>query len=88
MDTAASAASEQALATLGSAGGDDHATLTLIGYKGGRMDDQVNQDRAFLVAPYMGKTSRRIVGVFDGHGRGGEYGGGGGRQGQRLPRKS
>jgi serine/threonine protein phosphatase PrpC len=67
------AASEQALATLGSAGGDDHATLTLIGYKGGRMDDQVNQDRAFLVAPYMGKTSRRIVGVFDGHGRGGEY---------------
>ena len=67
------AASEQALSTLGSAGGDDHATLTLIGYKGGRMDDQVNQDRAFLISPYMGKSSRRIVGVFDGHGRGGEY---------------
>ena len=67
------AASEQALSTLGSAGGDDHATLTLIGYKGGRMDDQVNQDRAFLISPFMGTPDRRIVGVFDGHGRGGEY---------------
>ena len=67
------AASDQALSTLGSAGGDDHATLTLIGYKGGRMDDQVNQDRAFLISPYMGQSNRRIVGVFDGHGRGGEY---------------
>ena len=67
------AASEEALSVLGSAGGDDHATLTLIGYKGGKMDDQVNQDRAFLVSPYMGQPGRRIVGVFDGHGRGGEY---------------
>jgi len=67
------AASEEALSILGSAGGDDHATLTLVGYKGGKMDDQVNQDRAFLISPYMGKPSRRIVGVFDGHGRGGEY---------------
>ena len=67
------AASEEALSVLGSAGGDDHATLTLIGYKGGKMDDQVNQDRAFLISPYMGQPGRRIVGVFDGHGRGGEY---------------
>ena len=67
------AASEEALSVLGSAGGDDHATLTLIGYKGGKMDDQVNQDRAFLISPYMGRPGRRIVGVFDGHGRGGEY---------------
>lgn len=29
-----------------------HATLTLIGYKGGELQAQVNQDRALIVAPY------------------------------------
>lgn len=29
-----------------------HATLTLIGYKGGDLKGQINQDRALIVAPY------------------------------------
>jgi len=31
---------------------DQHVTLTLIGYKGGPLDSQINQDRALVVAPY------------------------------------
>ena len=84
-----SAPADAALSTLGSAGGNEHATLTLIGYKGGKIDEQINQDRAFLVSPYMSNANpqdtsavsangfapypRRLLGVFDGHGRGGEY---------------
>jgi len=87
--SSSSAPADAALSTLGSAGGNDHATLTLIGYKGGKIDEQINQDRAFLVSPYMSNANpqdtstssangvapypRRLLGVFDGHGRGGEY---------------
>jgi len=42
----------RALELLKSAGGQDQATLTLIGYKGGDIKDQVNQDRAFVVSPF------------------------------------
>jgi serine/threonine protein phosphatase PrpC len=64
------------------------ATLTLIGYKGGRLDDQINQDRAIVVSPYYIDRSseeedspdlrsfrmlpRQLIGVFDGHAPRGE----------------
>lgn len=38
---------------LTSAGSEKAATLTLIGYKGGRVDQQINQDRALALAPYL-----------------------------------
>lgn len=31
---------------------EDQATLTLIGYKGGQVHEQINQDRAFVISPY------------------------------------
>ena len=31
---------------------EDQATLTLIGYKGGQIDEQINQDRAFVISPF------------------------------------
>lgn len=37
---------------LTSAGSDKAATLTLIGYKGGRVVQQINQDRALALSPY------------------------------------
>ena len=52
------------------------ATLTLIGYKGGPMNVQINQDRSFVVSPFYlspkehGQNptpDRRLLGVFDGH---------------------
>lgn len=70
---------EQALSTLQSAGDDSKTTLTLRGYKGGKLEDQVNQDRAFVVSPFkIGSNSvdpkpvAQLLGVFDGHGTGGE----------------
>lgn len=51
------------------------ATLTLVGYKGGRLEDQINQDRAFAISPYVVANDDRpsqLLGVFDGHGRLGE----------------
>lgn len=48
------------------------ATLTLIGYKGGSPDSQINQDRAFVVSPYYDDDDRQLLGVFDGHGHLGE----------------
>jgi len=30
----------------------DQATLTLIGYKGGELHEQINQDRAFVISPF------------------------------------
>ena len=30
----------------------DQATLTLIGYKGGQVHEQINQDRAFVISPF------------------------------------
>jgi len=71
----------EALELLKTAGGQDQATLTLIGYKGGNIEDQVNQDRAFVVSPYHiddGNSSDsdvptyRLLGVFDGHSNLGE----------------
>mmetsp|Transcript_12656 Transcript_12656/g.19033 ORF Transcript_12656/g.19033 Transcript_12656/m.19033 type:complete len:412 (+) Transcript_12656:86-1321(+) len=63
------------------------ATLTLTGYKGGKLADQINQDRALIVAPFHelnnwssssedneGDDSSKniLMGVFDGHSKGGE----------------
>jgi len=42
----------KALELLKTAGGQDQATLTLVGYKGGSIEEQVNQDRAFVVSPF------------------------------------
>jgi hypothetical protein len=56
-------------------------TLTLIGYKGGQLQEQVNQDRAVVISPfYITETDKKItdqknciqqerilLGVFDGH---------------------
>eukprot|EP00979_Chaetoceros_neogracilis_P005378 scaffold982_cov234-Chaetoceros_neogracile.AAC.18 len=71
--------SSQALELLKSAGGEDQATLTLIGYKGGDVKEQINQDRAFVISPYFVKQTddednsmKRLMGVFDGHAKLGE----------------
>lgn len=72
------------------------ATLTLTGYKGGALQDQINQDRSLMVVPFHPfdgpdsdhemNTSKQntivsksndifqnmLMGVFDGHGKGGE----------------
>jgi serine/threonine protein phosphatase PrpC len=62
----------------------DAVTLTLIGYKGGQLTDQINQDRAVIVSPYYITTEsssssnaaiqqeRILMGVFDGHAPRGE----------------
>lgn len=73
---------------LKSSGSEKAATLTLIGYKGGEMDSQINQDRALALAPYLYgninsstennsdfATTRpvaRLIGAFDGHATFGE----------------
>lgn len=54
-----------------SSGDSSTATLTLIGFKGGDPNHQINQDRAFCIAPYM-KNDCKLLGVFDGHARRGE----------------
>jgi len=76
--------SAEALELLKNMGGKDQATLTLIGYKGGNLQDQINQDRAFVISPYFVnepdsgipsniKTPiKRLMGVFDGHAKLGE----------------
>eukprot|EP00554_Chaetoceros_debilis_P015362 CAMPEP_0194114740 /NCGR_PEP_ID=MMETSP0150-20130528/21472_1 /TAXON_ID=122233 /ORGANISM="Chaetoceros debilis, Strain MM31A-1" /LENGTH=462 /DNA_ID=CAMNT_0038805043 /DNA_START=101 /DNA_END=1485 /DNA_ORIENTATION=- len=65
-----------ALELLKNVGGSDGATLTLIGYKGGQLTEQINQDRAFVISPYYIKTNKeqvkRLLGVFDGHAKLGE----------------
>lgn len=38
---------------LKSSGTEKAATLTLIGYKGGELNNQINQDRALALAPYL-----------------------------------
>ena len=72
----ASEEGEQALRYLSTAGAADAATLTLMGYKGGDMDSQVNQDRAVIVSPFIigdkKSPSSRIMGIFDGHSADGE----------------
>ena len=71
-----------ALAELIMSGDEDMATMTLIGYKGGDPNNQVNQDRAFVISPYylskddpVGTSdldTQRLMGVFDGHAHFGE----------------
>lgn len=67
---------EKDLQPLESSGTQDMATLTLIGYKGGPLEKQINQDRAFCVAPYVidekSTEESKIMGVFDGHANLGE----------------
>ena len=77
----------RALATLKVAGDEKRTLLTLRGMKGGRLEDQINQDRALMVSPFHilapGSNSNsdsnnsrlpsaQLLGVFDGHGGGGE----------------
>ncbi|KAL7542293.1 hypothetical protein ACHAXR_013394, partial [Thalassiosira sp. AJA248-18] len=38
---------------LNTSGSENTATLTLVGYKGGRLEDQINQDRSLALAPYL-----------------------------------
>eukprot|EP00980_Cylindrotheca_fusiformis_P007250 scaffold1525_cov142-Cylindrotheca_fusiformis.AAC.50 len=68
--------SEEDLKDLESSGSSDTATLTLVGYKGGPLENQINQDRAFCVSPYIigDKSSEdsQLLGVFDGHANLGE----------------
>uniref|UniRef100_A0A7S2S3X0 PPM-type phosphatase domain-containing protein n=1 Tax=Eucampia antarctica TaxID=49252 RepID=A0A7S2S3X0_9STRA len=81
VDNLGSLSLENALDRLKSAGGEDQATLTLIGYKGGKVEDQINQDRAFVISPFLidQKTNTdtfpkaRLMGVFDGHAKLGEF---------------
>lgn len=69
-----------ASSTLSSCGNFHHATMTMVGYKGGRIRDQVNQDRSFCIAPYhvegyatnTNASQQLLLGVFDGHGNLGE----------------
>lgn len=52
-------------------------TLTLIGYKGGQLQEQINQDRSIVVSPYYIGSDKKgdacldqdriLIGVFDGH---------------------
>ena len=58
------------LAELDSSGDQHRSTMTLCGYKGGQISDQINQDRSILVSPFMGEY--QLLGVLDGHGSGGE----------------
>ena len=69
---------------LASSGSDKAATLTLIGYKGGPLEGQVNQDRAVAIVPYeywkmnaagtanSRPSIARLIGAFDGHAKYGE----------------
>jgi serine/threonine protein phosphatase PrpC len=65
---------------LASAGDQDRLTLTMTGYKGGgRGQDQINQDRSFIMAPFLvpkddaddddnDDDDSLLMAVFDGHG--------------------
>ena len=43
---------KEVLQRLESSGVENAATLTLIGYKGGTLESQINQDRAMVISPY------------------------------------
>jgi hypothetical protein len=77
----------RALATLKVAGDEKRTLLTLRGMKGGRLEDQINQDRSLMVSPFhilppgsdsnsnsnnSRMPSAQLIGIFDGHGGGGE----------------
>jgi serine/threonine protein phosphatase PrpC len=79
----ANAQTSKALREMIMSGDEEKATLTLIGYKGGDPDNQVNQDRAFVISPYYlheqdpvvttsDLETQRLMGVFDGHAHFGE----------------
>ncbi|KAL9181538.1 hypothetical protein ACHAXT_010343 [Thalassiosira profunda] len=69
---------------ISSTGAEHAATLTLIGYKGGALESQINQDRALVLSPYLyhninsssngdaAKPVTRLLGAFDGHAKYGE----------------
>ena len=60
---------------LSNCGNDNQATMTMVGYKGGRIQDQVNQDRSFVLSPFSIENYEEpslLLGVFDGHGYLGE----------------
>jgi len=69
---------------LNSSGTEKAATLTLIGYKGGSLKSQVNQDRSLALIPYQYwnlnpdsnlikvPSVARLIGAFDGHATFGE----------------
>ena len=52
---------KEAATILASSANDQHATLTLIGYKGGALQGQINQDRALIVAPYSVVDNSTII---------------------------
>jgi hypothetical protein len=64
---------EEALVLLKSNGvyNDVGVTLTLIGYKGGQMADQINQDRSFVLSPFrlswIDEAESQIMGVSSAH---------------------
>lgn len=75
---------QKVLQELQSSGDENKATLTLTGFKGGALEEQVNQDRSFVISSFLGEgkgatsgttddlQARRLMGVFDGHAAGGE----------------
>lgn len=67
----------QHLNILSTSGNENQVTMTMVGYKGGRIQDQINQDRAFVACPlvvqnYNNGETQLLMGVFDGHGNLGE----------------
>ncbi|KAI2497563.1 serine/threonine phosphatase [Fragilaria crotonensis] len=78
------ATTQQVLQELQSTGDENKATLTLTGFKGGALEDQINQDRSFVISSFLGEEkgaasgatddlqARRLMGVFDGHATDGE----------------
>jgi serine/threonine protein phosphatase PrpC len=63
---------------LKTSGNTESVTLTLIGNKGGPMQDQINQDRAVVIKPFViegadvDNDDTVLMGVFDGHAPRGE----------------
>jgi len=51
-DTVTGSKEDENLKALDASGRKEAGTLTLIGYKGGPLEAQINQDRAFCVVPY------------------------------------
>jgi len=60
-----------ALELLAVTGNADRLSLTLMGYKGGLVEDQINQDRGFVW--YNATANCSMIGVLDGHGTTGHF---------------
>jgi len=75
-DTNENTDKEKAELELFSSGNESMATLTLLGFKGGDPNHQINQDRAFCIAPFLVASDKsknnKLLGVFDGHAKRGE----------------